>query len=130
MVLLRTAYLVVLGEAGDDPVAPCDEEPLVDWSLVGAPPEGADCGAWEPVDEDWSLEDELEDGALDGALLSLGVAFWLLLMDWSLACDCDRAGSLWDDVAGFSPAEAAIGSSKANAAAIGRSFIPWPFREG
>jgi hypothetical protein len=129
VVLLRTAYLVVLGDAGD-PVAPCDEEPLVDWSLAGAAPEDAGCGAWEPVDEDWSLEDELEGAALDGALLSLGVAFWLLLMGWSLACDCDCAGSLWDDVAGLSPAKAAIGRSSANAATIGRSFMPWSFREG
>ena len=66
------------------PLEGWDDEPFIDGSL-GVAAFGAD----EPADEDWSLEDgagsELEDEeSLGGsALLSLGVAFWLLLVDWS-----------------------------------------------
>ena len=73
----------MLGEFVEESVGSCDEEPLFDWPLAGAPPEDGDCGAEEPVDGDGSLEDELEDDVPDGALLSLGVAFWLLSVDWS-----------------------------------------------
>ena len=66
------------------PLGGWDDEPLIEGSL-GVAAFGAD----EPGDEDGPLEDgagsELEDEeSLGGsALLSLGVAFWLLLVDWS-----------------------------------------------